>query len=78
MAINHTLFIPLFAVACLTFGYSCWQRLQLVAAGSGEDRFDNPGARLAHPSSGSGGGAGGGASGSSHGTRSAGHTAGPS
>jgi hypothetical protein len=47
MSINQTLFIPLFTVACVTFCYSCWQRLQLVAAGSGEDRFDNPGARLA-------------------------------
>ncbi|WP_243374872.1 (Fe-S)-binding protein [Geotalea sp. SG265] len=47
MTINHTLFIPLFILAGLTFVYSCYQRLQLVAVGSGEERFDNPAARLA-------------------------------
>jgi len=47
MSINHSLFIPLFAVAMLTFCFSCYQRLQLVAIGSSEDRFDSPGERLA-------------------------------
>lgn len=47
MSINHAIFIPLFIVSVLTFVYSCYQRLQLVAVGRSEDRFDNPGARLA-------------------------------
>ncbi len=47
MLINHALFIPLLFIAVLTFCYSCYQRLQLVAVGSPENRFDNTGARLA-------------------------------
>ncbi len=47
MAINHSLFIPLFVVAVATFCFSCYQRLQLVAVGASEDRFDNPAERLA-------------------------------
>ncbi|HEX8960155.1 MAG TPA: (Fe-S)-binding protein [Geobacteraceae bacterium] len=47
MMINHSLFISLFIVAVLTFCFSCYQRLQLVAVGSPENRFDNPGKRLA-------------------------------
>ncbi|MCM2359715.1 MAG: (Fe-S)-binding protein [Geobacteraceae bacterium] len=47
MSVNHAIFIPLFLVSVLTFLYSCYQRLQLVAVGRSEDRFDNPGARLA-------------------------------
>ncbi|WP_224957936.1 (Fe-S)-binding protein [Geomonas subterranea] len=39
--------MPLLLVAVLTFCYSCYQRLQLVAAGAAEDRFDRPGTRLA-------------------------------
>ncbi|ACM18624.1 electron transfer flavoprotein-associated cytochrome b and CCG domain pair iron-sulfur cluster-binding oxidoreductase [Geotalea daltonii FRC-32] len=44
---NTTIFIPLFIVASLTFIYSCYQRLQLVAVGSAEERLDNPLSRLA-------------------------------
>lgn len=47
MHINHALFIPLFVIAVLTFFHSCYQRLQLVAVGSPENRLDSPGARLA-------------------------------
>lgn len=47
MAINHSLFIPLFVVAVATFCFSCYQRLQLVAVGASENRFDNPAERLA-------------------------------
>ncbi len=44
---SHPYFMPLLLVAVLTFCYSCYQRLQLVAAGAAEDRFDRPGTRLA-------------------------------
>ena len=47
MLIDHALFIPLFAIAVATFCYSCYQRLQLVAVGSPENRFDQLGVRLA-------------------------------
>ncbi|PLX83650.1 MAG: electron transfer flavoprotein [Desulfuromonas sp.] len=47
MPINHTLFVPIFLFAILFFCYSCYRRLQLVALGQPEDRFDRPGERLA-------------------------------
>jgi len=47
MQINQTIYIPLFILSVLFFLYSCYRRLQLVAVGVPEDRFDRPGARLA-------------------------------
>ena len=47
MFTNQQLFMPLFVIAIATFAFSCYQRLQLVAAGSPEDRFDRPAERLA-------------------------------
>jgi Fe-S oxidoreductase len=46
MSTNHTLFMPIFILAALCFGYSCYQRLQLVAVGGAENRFDSPWERL--------------------------------
>lgn len=46
MPTNQILFLLLFIVAMVAFCFSCYERLQLVAAGSPEDRFDRPGARL--------------------------------
>jgi len=46
MSVNHALFIPVFAAAVAAFCYSCYQRWQLVALGSRENRLDNPMARL--------------------------------
>ncbi|ACH38486.1 electron transfer flavoprotein-associated cytochrome b and CCG domain pair iron-sulfur cluster-binding oxidoreductase [Citrifermentans bemidjiense Bem] len=40
-------FMPLFIIALVAFCFSCYQRLQLVAVGTSEDRFDRPGERLA-------------------------------
>ncbi|WP_026839950.1 (Fe-S)-binding protein [Citrifermentans bremense] len=40
-------FLPLFVIALVAFCFSCYQRLQLVAVGTSEDRFDRPGERLA-------------------------------
>lgn len=47
MSINHTVFIPLLLLSLLTFAFSCYQRLQMVALGAPENRFDKPGVRLA-------------------------------
>ena len=46
MSLQQTVFTTVFAVSVLSFLYSCYQRLQLVAVGTPENRFDNPGARL--------------------------------
>ncbi len=47
MPTNQILFMPLFAIAVVAFCFSCYQRLQLVAVGASDDRFDRPGERLA-------------------------------
>ncbi|HJV64721.1 MAG TPA: (Fe-S)-binding protein [Geomonas sp.] len=44
---DHHYFLPLFLLSVLTFCYSCYQRLQLVAVGASEERCDRPGERLA-------------------------------
>ncbi|BCG48205.1 Fe-S oxidoreductase [Citrifermentans bremense] len=44
---NQLYFLPLFVIAVVAFCFSCYQRLQLVAVGASEDRFDRPGERLA-------------------------------
>ncbi|MDD2735403.1 MAG: (Fe-S)-binding protein [Desulfuromonadaceae bacterium] len=46
MQLHQSAFIALFAVSTLSFLFSCYQRVQLVAVGAAENRFDNPGARL--------------------------------
>jgi len=47
MPTNQILFMPLFVIAVVAFCFSCYQRLQLVAVGASDDRFDRPGERLA-------------------------------
>ena len=47
MPTNQMFFMPLFIIALVAFCFSCYQRLQLVAVGTSEDRFDRPGERLA-------------------------------
>lgn len=47
MPSNQIYFMPLFVIALVAFCFSCYQRLQLVAVGTSEDRFDRPGERLA-------------------------------
>uniref|UniRef100_C6E1H1 4Fe-4S ferredoxin-type domain-containing protein n=1 Tax=Geobacter sp. (strain M21) TaxID=443144 RepID=C6E1H1_GEOSM len=47
MPTNQMFFMPLFVIALVAFCFSCYQRLQLVAVGTPEDRFDRPGERLA-------------------------------
>jgi Fe-S oxidoreductase len=47
MSLQQTIFIAIFSISVLSFLFSCYQRLQLVTLGAAEDRFDNPGARLA-------------------------------
>ena len=46
MSLHQTVFIAIFAVSVLSFLFSCYQRLQLVAIGVPENRFDNPVGRL--------------------------------
>ena len=46
MTINQTFYIPLFVGSVLLFCYSCYQRLQLIALGTGEYRSDRPVQRL--------------------------------
>ncbi|ABB32481.1 electron transfer flavoprotein-associated cytochrome b and CCG domain pair iron-sulfur cluster-binding oxidoreductase [Geobacter metallireducens GS-15] len=46
MTPNPTIFIPLLLVSLGIFAWGCWRRLSLVAVGTGEDRFDNPGRRM--------------------------------
>jgi len=46
MSLNQIIFSVVFAVSVLSFMFSCYQRLQLVAAGAPENRFDKPGGRL--------------------------------
>jgi Fe-S oxidoreductase len=46
MSLHQTVFIAVFVVSVLSFLFSCYQRLQLVAIGAPENRFDNPAARL--------------------------------
>lgn len=46
MPLQQTVFIIIFAVSVFSFLFSCYQRLQLVAIGAPENRFDNPWARL--------------------------------
>jgi len=40
------IYAPILAVSLLFFAWSCYRRLALVAVGSQEDRFDNPGQRI--------------------------------
>ncbi|MGD0584865.1 MAG: (Fe-S)-binding protein [Oryzomonas sp.] len=46
MSLQQTVFTVVCAVSVLSFLFSCYQRLQLVAIGAPENRFDNPAARL--------------------------------
>lgn len=46
MSLHQTIFTVVFTVSVVSFLISCYQRLQLVAIGAPENRFDNPGARL--------------------------------
>lgn len=46
MSINQAIYIPLFAASTLLFCFGCYQRLQLIALGCSEGRFDRPGERL--------------------------------
>jgi len=47
MALNQTVFMAAFTISLTSFVISCYQRLQLVNLGASEDRFDQPGSRLA-------------------------------
>ncbi|MFZ2951139.1 MAG: (Fe-S)-binding protein [Desulfuromonadaceae bacterium] len=46
MSLQQTIFTAVCAVSVLSFLFSCYQRLQLVAIGAPENRFDNPAGRL--------------------------------
>ncbi|HBA72135.1 MAG: electron transfer flavoprotein [Geobacteraceae bacterium GWC2_55_20] len=46
MSLHQAVFTAIFAVSVLSFMFSCYQRLQLVAIGVPENRFDNPFGRL--------------------------------
>ncbi len=46
MSPHQAIFTTLFAVAVLSFLFSCYQRVRLVAIGASENRFDDPLARL--------------------------------
>jgi len=46
MSLHQSVFIAIFALSLLSFVFSCYQRLQLVAIGGAENRFGNPGTRL--------------------------------
>ncbi|HYS42970.1 MAG TPA: (Fe-S)-binding protein, partial [Geobacteraceae bacterium] len=43
----QTVFAPLLAASLILFTWSCYRRLSLVALGAGDDRFGNPGTRIA-------------------------------
>ncbi len=47
MSLHQTVFMTIFTVSVVSFLFSCYQRLQLVSVGAPENRFDNPGQRLA-------------------------------
>ncbi|MBW4054065.1 MAG: (Fe-S)-binding protein [Proteobacteria bacterium] len=46
MSLHQSVFIAVFSVSVFFFIFSCYQRVQLVAIGGAENRFDNPGGRL--------------------------------
>jgi len=46
MSLHQIVFTTIFTVSVLSFLLSCYQRLQLVAVGASENRFDNPAGRL--------------------------------
>lgn len=46
MSLHQTVFIAVFSVSVFSFIFSCYQRLQLVASGAPENRFDSPAGRL--------------------------------
>ena len=46
MSINQVLYIPLLVAALAFFAYSCYQRLQLIALGTAENRTDRPADRF--------------------------------
>jgi len=46
MSLHQTAFIVVLTVSVFSFVFSCYQRLQLVALGAPENRFDNPAGRL--------------------------------
>lgn len=43
---NLTIYIPLLGASLLYFGWSCYKRLALVAVGTSDDRFAQPGRRM--------------------------------
>ena len=46
MSLNTTIFIVIFVVAIVFFGWSCFQRFRLVTLGQPENRFDAVGKRI--------------------------------
>lgn len=46
MSLHLNTFSVIFALSVLTFMFSCYKRLQLVAIGAADNRFDRPGKRL--------------------------------
>ncbi len=46
MTLQQSVFIAIFSASVLSFLFSCYKRLELVAIGAPENRFDNPAGRL--------------------------------
>lgn len=46
MFLQQSIFTAIFAVSAMSFLFSCYQRLQLIAVGAPENRFNNPAGRL--------------------------------